>query len=240
MDLSRTKILIGEEGLARLKSALVLLYGLGGVGGFAFEALVRAGVGTVHVFDFDTVQPSNMNRQILCLNSTLGMLKVDVAEIRAAEINPEVRIVKCSERITSENAGALVPAGLGFAIDAIDEIEPKVHLIKNLLGKKIPFVSCMGAGSRLDPFRIKIADIKKTSLCPLARSVRKRLREMGIEQGVRCIYSEENLGKSSREENEGFPQRRVQGTISYMPAIFGMAAAGVIIQDILNSGKDGS
>lgn len=242
MRFSRTEILIGKEGVERLARAKVGVFGLGGVGGYAVEAFARAGVGTIYLIDCDVVEISNVNRQILALEGTLGMPKVDVAARRILEINPAAKVEAVRETITRENAAGLIPAGLEYAVDAIDSVDAKVHLILALLKRGMRFVSCMGAGSRLDPTAVTIDDISKTKYCPLARVIRQRLRTLGVCEGVRCVYSEENRNAGIASEppqdsgcaaHERRP--RIQGSISFVPGIIGLAAAGAIINDILNA-----
>ncbi|HOP31204.1 MAG TPA: tRNA threonylcarbamoyladenosine dehydratase [Spirochaetota bacterium] len=233
MDQSRTEILIGADGVDKLRKATVMIIGLGGVGGHAAEAIVRAGAGQIIIADYDTIAPSNLNRQILTLSSNIGIKKTETASERFREINPEIKITSFTERLTPENIGMIFPetADNLYAIDAIDEIDAKIALITELHRRGIPFVSSMGAGSRLNPSLVKIADISKTEHCPLARVIRKKLRLAGIEKGVRCVYSTENLNRFAEPETEG--ERRKQGSISFMPGIFGLTAAGVIINDII-------
>ncbi|HPR38678.1 MAG TPA: tRNA threonylcarbamoyladenosine dehydratase [Spirochaetota bacterium] len=233
MDQSRTEILIGADGVDKLRKATVMIIGLGGVGGHAAEAIVRAGAGQIIIADYDTIAPSNLNRQILSLASNIGIKKTETASERFREINPEIKITSFTERLTPENIGMIFPetADNLYAIDAIDEIDAKIALITELHRRGIPFVSSMGAGSRLNPSLVKIADISKTEHCPLARVIRRKLRIAGIEKGVRCVYSTENLNRFAEPETEG--ERRKQGSISFMPGIFGLTAAGVIINDII-------
>ncbi len=233
MDQSRTEILIGADGVDKLRKATVMIIGLGGVGGHAAEAIVRAGAGQIIIADYDTIAPSNLNRQILSLASNIGIKKTETASERFREINPEIKITSFTERLTPENIGMIFPetADNLYAIDAIDEIDAKIALITELHRRGIPFVSSMGAGSRLNPSLVKIADISKTEHCPLARVIRRKLRLAGIEKGVRCVYSTENLNRFAEPETEG--ERRKQGSISFMPGIFGLTAAGVIINDII-------
>lgn len=234
MDQSRTEILIGTGGTEKLKNSTVMIIGLGGVGGHAAEAIVRAGVGRIIIADYDVVATSNINRQILSLNSNMGRKKTDVAAERFMDINPDLEIITWPERITPENLAMIFPETNEnlYAIDAIDEIDSKVALIIELKKRGIPFISSMGAGSRLTPSLVKVADISRTDYCPLARVIRKKLRLAGIESGVRCIYSTENLNRFAEADNEG--ERRKQGSISFMPGIFGLTAAGVIINDIIS------
>lgn len=233
MDLTRSRILIGDEGLQRLKESTVAVFGLGGVGGYAAEAIVRAGVGRILIADFDVVTPSNINRQILSLQSNMDRLKTEVATERYMQINPDLEILIITEHLSPENITTLIPSGILnlYAIDAIDEIAPKTALIAELHRRGIPFVSSMGAGSRLDPSQVKIGDISKTSHCPLARVIRRNLKTLGIDRGVRCVYSTENLNRV--EEPESGHGKRTQGSISFMPGIFGLTLAGIIINDIL-------
>ncbi len=234
MDQSRTEILIGAEGVEKLRRSTVMIIGLGGVGGHAAEAIVRAGAGHIIIADYDIVAPSNLNRQILSLSSVIGRKKTDVAAERFREINPEIKISAHSEQLTPDNINIIFPEAEDrlYAIDAIDEIDAKIALIIELKKRGIPFVSSMGAGSRLNPSLVKVDDISRTEHCPLARVIRKKLRLAGIEKGVRCVYSTENLNRFAEPEAEG--GRRKQGSISFMPGIFGLTAAGMIINDIIN------
>ena len=231
---SRTQVLVGDAGVERLRKARVAVIGLGGVGGYAVEALARAGIGYLFLVDADAIEISNMNRQILALDDTLGMLKVDAARRRILKINPEAHVETSHDFLAPENIEAVLPADLGYAIDAIDSVPSKVHLIAALHRRGIPFVSCMGAGNRLLPTGVKVADIRKTRNCPLARVVRQQLRKHGISTGVRCVYSEENpRPEPTRSQNRG-QQRRVVGTLAHVPGIVGLMAAGLILNDILN------
>lgn len=235
MDQSRTEIIAGIEGVKKLGSATVAVFGLGGVGGYSAEALARAGVGRLILVDYDTVVPSNMNRQILSLQSTIGKYKTDVAEARIKEINSQAEIIKIKTRLVPENINEIIPWNFSsyYAIDAIDELDSKVSLICELQKREIPFVSSMGAGSRLSPTGVAVCDISETEYCPLARTLRKKLKNSGITSGVRCIYSKENLNTVATVTNYKELPKRVQGSISYMPGIFGLTAAGIIINDIL-------
>jgi tRNA A37 threonylcarbamoyladenosine dehydratase len=233
IDLSRSRILIGEAGLAKLAESTVALFGLGGVGGYAAEAIVRSGVGRIIICDYDVVAESNINRQILALRRDMGRLKVDVAADRYMQINPELEIIKITERLSPENIPSIIPRDIEnlHAIDAIDEIEPKTALIAELYRRGINFAVSMGAGSRLDPAQVKCGDISETTHCPLARVMRRKLKDSGIERGVRCVYSAENLNRL--EEPENGRGKRAQGSISFMPGIFGLTMAGIIINDII-------
>ncbi len=220
----RTEALIGHDGIAKLSRARVAVFGIGGVGSYAFEALVRSGVGRIIVVDADTVEASNCNRQLIATQSTIGTPKVDCAIRRAYDINPGCVIESHRIFIAPENIYDLLRSEITHAIDAIDSIESKIALIHALLQKGIPFVSCMGGAQRLDPSKIRISDISKTFGCPHAKSVRRRLRSIGIEHGVRCVYS---------TETPAIRTHNMLGSISYIPGIIGLTAAGIIINDIL-------
>lgn len=221
----RTKALVGADGISRLARARVALFGIGGVGSYAFEALVRAGVGTIIIVDADAVEESNCNRQLIALQSNIGTPKVDAAARRAHDINPNCTIETHRIFITPENIPDLLNARITHAIDAIDSIEPKIALIQALHNQGIFFVSCMGGAQRLDPTKIKVSDIADTFGCPHAKSIRRRLRTIGITEGVRCVYSIES--PAVRKEHS-------LGSISYIPGIIGLTAAGIIINDILH------
>jgi tRNA threonylcarbamoyladenosine dehydratase len=243
MRFSRTQLLVGDDGLARLKGARVAIFGIGGVGSFAVEAIARAGVGRILLVDFECVDVTNINRQLIALVSTVGRPKVEVARDRIRDINPDAEVETRREYVTPDNVEALLQNDIGYAIDAIDAVESKVHLLMTLCRRNTRFVSCMGAGSRVTPTGIKVADISRTSHCPLARAVRLGLRRLGVTSGIRCVYSEENLRKMDLEsytlpgpdpeERLSGGIQRVQGTISYMPGLIGLTAAGLIINDIL-------
>jgi len=235
---SRTRLLIGEEGLERLRNAHVAVIGLGGVGGYALEALARAGVGRLFLADADIVEISNVNRQILSLDSTLGLPKADVARERVRLINPNSVVHTTRDFLSADNIEALLPETVGYAVDAIDSILPKTHLIATLIKRNVCFVSCMGTASKLQPTGIRVADLSETRACPLARAVRQQLRRHGIRTGVRCVFSEENQGKTAAAEENDPNRKRIQGTISYIPGIAGLTAAGIIINDILTSDGD--
>ena len=232
---SRTELLVGPEGMARLQQACVAVIGLGGVGSYAFEAIVRGGVERVVVVDGDRVEPTNVNRQLLALEETVGRLKVDAAVNRAKGINPAVEVVSVFARITPENVAATLSEEVGFVVDAIDSVSPKVALIQELHKRGVPFVSCMGAAERLDPLGVELVDISETKGCPLARRVRLELRKLGISRGVRCLcFREEERGyRKPGSGQAAYGRKREHGCISYVPGILGLTAAGVILHDIL-------
>jgi len=230
----RTHILVGDAGVARLRGARVLVAGLGGVGSFVAEALVRAGAGELTLVDFDRVAPSNLNRQLPALHSTLGELKSQVMAARLRDINPDCRLTLIERFLEPEGMPQLLAVGYDQVADAIDSLASKVALIETAVRTGTPIVSSMGAGGRLDPTRIRVADLMDTSVCPLARAVRSRLRKVGIGRGVAVVWSDETYLPPLAPEPTGHGRpRAVNGTISYMPALFGLMLAGVLIRRIL-------
>ena len=231
---SRTRLLIGEEPLARLAAARVAVFGVGGVGGYCAEALARSGVGALHLYDDDTVSESNLNRQLVALHSTLGKFKVEVLKERFLDINPDLELTAQHRFIEEEDIPALLEGGeIDFVIDAIDTLAPKVALIAYCLRHKIKIVSSMGAGGRKDPSAIRIADIADTYHCALAKAVRLRLRKEGISKGLKTVFSTEQADRNAVVVVEGERNKKsTVGTISYLPAIFGCYLAGHVIRKL--------
>ena len=221
----RTQALLGEEALEKLKNAKILLCGLGGVGGFTCEALVRAGVGTLGLCDMDRVDPTNCNRQILALQSTIGMLKADVAEKRAKDINPDVQLRKFAFRIDETTIADLDIPSWDYIADCIDDVDAKVLLIQKARDAGVPILCSMGTGNKLDASAFKVTNIKKTEQDRLAKVMRKRLRDEGIDEGVTVVYSPEP--PVTEIKNGIIP------SISYMPATAGLRIAGEIIQNLI-------
>jgi len=228
MNQSRTEIITGSEGLEKLHTASVAVFGLGGVGGYALEALARAGIGTLHIYDFDTVAASNINRQIIALDSTMGSNKTEAAANRLLLINPDLKLHVHQVRLTPENIPDIFSSDFQYAVDAIDDIPAKIELLVQLTEKKKTFISSMGAGNRLDPSKILIDNLSKTSYCPLAKKVRKGLKARQVYKGVPVVYSTEEPVRKKTHEGGG-----PVGSISYLPGIFGLTAAGYIIRRIL-------
>jgi tRNA A37 threonylcarbamoyladenosine dehydratase len=231
--LDRTVMLIGDEGLKRLRSARVLIVGLGGVGAFAAEMICRAGTGSMTIVDGDRIQPSNRNRQLIALKSTEGLLKAEVIGSRLLDINPGLNLEVVSEYIKDQRMVEILDRGYDYVVDAIDTLSPKVFLIYHSLQRKFPIVSSMGSGGKFDPMRISITNISETTDCNLARVLRKRLHRLGIRSGVTAVWSPEvtdktNIKPVSGEENKA----SVVGTVSYMPAAFGIACASVVIRSL--------
>lgn len=231
--LSRTELLLGTDGLNKLKTSNVLIVGLGGVGGYAAEMICRAGVGKMTIVDGDTIHTTNLNRQLLALGSTDGKAKAMVMAERLKDINPGLEVTVINEYIRDERMTEILDSGFSYAIDAIDTLSPKVFLIYHAVMKKIPVVSSMGAGGKFDPTRIVISDISETTDCSLARILRKRLHRLGIRNGVTAVYSSEAIDKSKVVPANGEKNKAsIVGTISYMPAAFGIACASVVIRDL--------
>jgi tRNA A37 threonylcarbamoyladenosine dehydratase len=231
--LERTQLILGDEALQRLRNANVLVVGLGGVGAYAAEMICRAGVGKMTVVDGDQVTASNRNRQLPALKSTEGMAKAGVMGARLKDINPELDLTIIKEYIRDERMVEILDAGFDYVVDAIDTLSPKIFLIYHSLQKNYTVVSSMGAGGKFDPTMIRISDISETTDCPLARILRKKLHRLGIREGFTAIYSTETVDKSKIKPVEGEQNKAsVVGTISYMPAAFGIACASVVIRDI--------
>lgn len=238
----RTHILLGDEGIARLASRHVFVAGLGGVGSYCAEALARAGIGRLTLLDHDTVAASNINRQLPALLSTVGQSKAELMAARIRDINPECRLTVIRQFLNTENVNDLVPGDCDYVVDAIDSLACKVALVAESLKRGLKVASSMGAGNRLDPSKIKIADIGKTEMCPLARQMRKRLQRHGIKTGVLTVFSdEEPSAPLPPQPVDGVGRdRAVNGTISYMPPLFGFMLAGVVIQKLLEVEAQGA
>lgn len=211
------------------------VFGLGGVGSYAAEALARAGVGSMMLVDFDRLSISNINRQLLALEDTLGMLKTEVMAARISKINPQALVEQKPLKYTGGEEGILLD-GLDYILDAVDDVEAKVSLIKNCFALDIPVISSMGAGNKLDPAAFKVTDISKTSVCPLARAVRRRLKQEGIASGVKVVFSTEQPAQLQRpltEAEEDKWQKKPPGSISFVPPVAGYIMASVVVRDLL-------
>lgn len=229
----RTAMLVGEDGVDKLKASSVLLFGVGGVGSFAAEALARAGVGHIGLCDNDTVSVSNINRQLVALQSTVGRLKVDVMRERIADINPDAKVTVYPCFYSAETAGGFRFEDYDYIIDAIDTVTSKLLIIKTAKEKNIPVISCMGTGNKLDPTALTVTDIKKTSGCPLARVMRRELKNLGI-NSLKVVFStEQPIKPIFQPENED--KRSVPGSVSFVPSAAGLIAAGEVIKDLINN-----
>ncbi len=231
--LTRAALILSEESLKRLSTANVLVVGLGGVGAYAAEMICRAGVGTMTIVDGDKIQANNRNRQLPAMKSTEGLPKAEVMGQRMKDINPDLNLTVIQEYIKDERMIEIVDKGFDYVVDAIDTLSPKIFLIYHSLQRKIPVVSSMGAGGKFDPEKIKISDISETTDCSLARILRKRLHRLGIRDGFTAVYSPEVIDKSKVVATDGKQNKAsVVGTISYMPAAFGIACSSVVIRDL--------
>lgn len=243
----RTGVLIGEEGLDKLKSATVLVVGLGGVGAYAAEMLCRAGVGKMILLDSDTVNETNKNRQLIALDSTIGKLKCEVLGGRLKDINPNIQLRLIAEYVEQENLPAIFADAasrggeawkIDYVVDAIDTLAPKISLIKYCVANSVSHVSSMGAGAKLDATKIRIADVSKSYNCPLAFILRKKLRKEGISKGFQVVFSEELPDREAIIPAEERNKKSQVGTISYLPAVFGCICAQAAICYLLDMEKD--
>jgi len=233
--MQRTRLLVGDDGLNALQNAHVLIVGLGGVGSYAAEALCRAGIGELTIVDGDVVDPTNRNRQLQALATTHGMGKAKLMQERMLQINPHVKLNVIAEFQDPEKMILLLQQKFDYVIDAIDSITPKVHLIKTAKEQGHRIVSCMGAGGKMDPTQLKVLDVSKTVHCPMAYYLRKRLKEVGIKNGIKAVFSTELPDKKSIMKTDGTNfKKSAYGTISYIPAVFGMTCASVVVRDLIN------
>lgn len=247
---SRTELLIGSEGLTKLRNSSVAVFGVGGVGSFAAEALCRAGVGRITIVDFDDVCLTNINRQIHAMDGTVGRPKVQVMAERMRLINPDAEIIAFHEAYSAETSQVLMNS-YDFVIDAIDNITAKIHLITSCKERGIPIISSMGAAAKTDPGRIKVADISSTYACRMARAVRKLLKQRGVTKGVTVVFSTEERDDSqqvisscrpdcscSDRDRPDFSCRHrkvILGSISFIPPIFGLTMAGTVVNALLEA-----
>ncbi len=246
---SRMELLAGAEGMARLADASVAIFGVGGVGSYAAEALARAGVGRLTLVDFDDICLTNVNRQIHALDGTIGKPKVQVMAERCRAIHPGVQVEPIKAFFQAENAGQLLERGYDYVLDCIDHITAKLHLIQSCRERELPIISSMGAANKLDPTKIAVADLFHTQKCRLARIIRKELRRRGISSGVRVVYSTEefrpldpaggacaeNCVCPNQDEQQWSCRHRrvILGSSSYIPPIFGLTMAGEVIRTLL-------
>lgn len=236
----RTAILLGDKTLESLRLKRVLVVGLGGVGAYAAEMLCRAGVENLILMDSDVVNISNKNRQLIALDSTIGKAKCDVLASRLKDINANVNLTLVQQYLEMENVEALFAqfGELDYVVDAIDTLAPKISLIKYCYSNKIPFVSSMGSGAKMDVTKIRIADISKSYNCPLAYMLRKKLRKEGISKGFKVVFSEELPNKDAIVPMEERNKKSQVGTISYLPAVFGCACAQAAIEYLVKVDVD--
>lgn len=233
----RTEMLLGKDAVEKLKSSRVAVFGIGGVGGYVFEALVRAGVGEIDIIDPDCVATSNINRQILATTETIGQLKVDIAEKRAKEINPEVKINKFPIFYLPETANLFDFKNYDYVIDAIDTVSGKMELIKRANEVGTPIICSMGTGNKLDPAAFEVADIYKTSVCPLAKVMRSLCKKAGIKH-LKVVYSKEipiTPHEIEGAEQKGTAGRTSPASCSFVPPVAGFILAGEVVKDLVNA-----
>ena len=229
----RTIKMLGVDGVNLLASSHVVVVGVGGVGGYAAEMLVRSGVGEITIIDADDVSVTNINRQLIADNLSVGRPKVELFEQRFKAINPDIKVNAHKEYLSAENLTALIPDGVDFVVDAIDTVAPKVALIEYCLRNRVGIVSSMGAGAKTDPTKMEICDISKTHHCPLAHMLRKRLHKIGIRKGFKAVFSPEPIREGAMILCEEQNKKSNVGTISYIPALFGIGCASVVIRGLI-------
>ena len=243
---SRTELLIGKAGVDKLDNSKVAIFGIGGVGAYTAEALCRAGVGNLVLIDYDDICLTNINRQIHATRKTVGKSKVDTMKERLLEINPKINVVIFKELYNQDNAETLLTPDLDYVVDAIDMVSSKLDLIMRSQHMNIPIISCMGAGNKFDPTKLEIADIYKTSICPLARVIRKELRKKGVKK-LKVVYSKEepvtpietdkncknNCICSNKDLAKCTHRRQIPGSISFVPSAAGLALASAVVRDLL-------
>jgi len=226
---SRTALLIGWEGIARLSRSRVAVFGLGGVGSFVVEGLARAGVGSFYLIDYDVVEESNINRQVHALTTTVGRAKVELLAERVKLINPRAEVNPVQERYRPGKEVCFWPWDVDYMVDAIDDVEAKVDLIVRAKNAGLPVISSMGTANRLDPLKLAVADISQTSCCPLAKIVRRKLKERGVYSGVKAVYSREKpllAGDCVRSS-------KLLGSVSFVPPVAGFIITGEVVKDLL-------
>ena len=237
-EFARTQLLLGAERMEKLKKARVAVFGVGGVGGYVCEALARSGIGAIDLIDHDTVSLSNINRQIIALHSTVGRYKCDVMKERILDINPDCRVTVHNTFYTAENADGFDLSGYDYIADAIDTVSAKLTLIEKANAAHTPIISSMGAGNKLDATRFEVADIYKTSVCPLARVMRRELKKRGIDH-LKVVYSREEAlvpvidGDNVYEDKGSVAGRPAPGSAAFVPSVAGLILAGEVVKDII-------
>ena len=231
----RAELLFKKEGLEKLQKAKVLVVGLGGVGSFAAEFLARAGVGTMTIVDGDVVDITNINRQLPALHSTVGQPKITIVGDRLMDINPELQLTRIQEFLSPERAFELVSPEFDYVLDCIDSVTPKLNLIIAAKRKGVKVISSMGAGGKMEAAKVKVSDISKTENCFLARTIKRRLKEVKIDKGVKVVFSSEIQDETSLKTTDGKNfKKSFYGTNSYMPGLFGLYATETVIRYLLN------
>ena len=236
-EFSRTELIFGKEGMERLKRARVAVFGIGGVGGYTVEALARSGVGALDIIDNDKVSLTNINRQIYATHSTVGRYKVEVAAERIADINPDCKVMAYKTFFLPETCGEFDFSAYDYVVDAIDTVAGKIAIIEKAKGAGVPVISAMGAGNKLDPTAFEVADIKNTSVCPLARVMRRELAKRGIEH-LKVVYSKEKPQKAEGESEEQSKKRTIPASVAFVPSVVGLIIAGEVVKDLTGIGKN--
>ena len=228
---TRTGLIIGDEGINKLKRSHVIVFGVGGVGSFAAEAIARAGVGNLTIVDFDEVDITNINRQLPALHSTVGKYKVEVMKDRILDINPNINIKAIREVYNKDTSESILSENYDYVVDAIDMVTSKIHLIETCKNKGLDIISSMGMGNKLDPTKIEVTDIHKTTICPLARVMRKELKDRRIKK-LKVVYSTEQPKELKKKILNG--KKVTPGSVSFVPSVGGLIIASVVINDLLN------
>ena len=228
---SRTEMLIGFDALSKLKESRVAVFGIGGVGGYVAEALVRAGVGKIELIDNDTVSQSNLNRQIIAIHSTIGKMKTQVMRERLLDINPKLEVTVQEKFVLPDNIDEFDFSAYDYVVDAIDTVSGKLAIIEKAYSLGIPVISSMGTGNKLDPTKFEITDINKTSVCPLARVMRYELKKRGVKK-LKVLYSKEEPTKPTVQETTE-KGKAVPGSISFVPSVAGLIIASQVIKDLI-------
>ena len=235
---SRTELVLGKENVEKLKKAKVAIFGIGGVGSFVAEGLARAGIGNFILVDNDTVSLTNINRQLIATHKTIGQNKVDIMKERILDINPEAKVETYKTFYMPDSEEKILDKSIDYVVDAIDTVTAKIALVANCKKLEIPIISSMGTGNKLDPTKLEISDISKTSVCPLAKVMRKELKERGIKK-LKVLYTKEEpvrVEKSVMEEyikDENVSKKQIPGSVSFVPSCAGLIIAGEVIKDII-------
>ena len=228
---SRTELLIGQDAVKKLNKSKVAVFGIGGVGSYVVEGLARAGVGSFILVDNDEVEMTNLNRQLIATHKTIGVPKVEVAKERIIDINPDAQVETYKEFFLPETEG-IIDKSIDYIVDCVDTITAKIELVVRANKLDIPIISCMGTGNKLDPTRFEVADISKTSVCPLAKVMRKELKDRGINH-LKVVYSKEEPIKVTQNIENSCNKRAVPGSISFVPSVAGLIIAGEVVKDML-------
>ena len=230
----RTEMLIGEEGLKKIKGKKVAIFGVGGVGSYSAEALARSGIGNLVLIDYDVVDITNINRQLHALSSTIGKSKVQLMKDRILDINPDCKVTIINKVFNNQTLDEIFDYTWDYVVDAIDMVSSKILLIETCYKNNIPIISSMGTGNKLDPTKLQVTDIFKTSICPLAKVLRNELRKVGVKK-LRVVYSTENPIKPlNLSGNTTNTRKQTPGSVSFVPSVSGLIMASVVFNDLLD------